>query len=217
MPSLHIYCDFREPSLSHAVHEARRLERYALLINRGRSANLAENLERLAAEMEEDDLALVALLHAQEDQLELARQKVVCYPLDLRSRITLSFSKYAPALQGWAERCGFEYEENRYEAPRRAPWSPPDAPNATTLQERQWIQYRLMRALIAGESTPDVYEEIIGKLRPGRLSEIELRRAVRFHEQGEPDMAGGNYAEERRINPNSTCCVTGRSKWGAPG
>jgi DNA-binding NtrC family response regulator len=211
MPSLHIYCDFREPSLSRAVHEVRRLDRYALLINKGRSANLADNLESLAAAMGEDDLALVALLHAQEEQLELARLKVLRYPLDVRSRITLSFSRYAPALRGWAESCGFKCEENDYEVPRHSSSSPSDAAKVTTCQERQWIQYRLMRALIAGESTPAVFEEILGKLRGGGLSELELRRGVRFHEQGEPDMAGGNYAEERRINPNAIDLLRNRA------
>ena len=211
MPTLHIYSDFRESSLSHAVHEARRLERYALRINKGRSANLPENLDQLAGDMGEDDLALVTLLHAQEDQLEKARQKVVRYPLDVRGRITLSCSKYAPAVRAWAATCGFKYEENRYEAPRRAPWSPSEATLGTALQERQWIQYRLMRALIAGEGTDAVYEEIIEKLRRGPLCEKDLRRALRFQEQGEPDMAGGNYAKERQKNPNAIDLLRNRA------
>ena len=211
MPTLHIYSDFREPSLSHAVHEARRLERYTLRINKGRATNLPENLDQLAGAMGEDDLTLVTLLHAQEDQLELARQKAVRHPLDVRGRITLSCSKYAPAIKEWATSCGFKYEENPYEGPRCAPWTPPEVTYGTTLQERQWIQYRLMRALIAGETTFTVYEEILGKLRPGPLSGIDLKRAVRFQEQGEPDMAGGNYSEERQKNPNAIDLLRNRA------
>jgi len=211
MPTLHIYSDFRESSLSHAVHEARRLERYALRVNKGRSANLPENLDQLAGAMGEDDLALVTLLHAQEDQLEKARQKVLRYPLDVRGRITLSCSQYAPTVREWAVGCGFKFVENRYEAPRCAPWAPVEVTLGTALQERQWIQYRLMRALIAGEGTDAVYEEIIQKLRSGPLSEKDLRRALRFQEQGEPDMAGGNYAKERQANPNAIDLLRNRA------
>jgi hypothetical protein len=211
MPTLHVYSDFREPSLSHAVHEARRLKRYLLRVSKGRATNLSENLAQLAGAMGEDDLALVTLLHAQEDQLEQARQKAMHHPLDVRGRITISCSKYAPAVKEWAAGCGFNYEDNPYEGPRCAPWTPPEVYDATTLQERQWIQYRLMRALIAGETTFTVYEEIIGNLRLGPLSGIDLRRSSRFQEQGEPDMAGGNYSEERLRNPNAIDLLRNRA------
>jgi DNA-binding NtrC family response regulator len=203
MPTLHLYCDLREPSLSRAVQEARRLDRYFLQVDHGRSSTLVDNLGRLADAMGDDDLCLIALQHAQNDQLEQARQVISRHSLDLRSRITLAGSRYAPALREWAKGIGLRYEDNLYEGPRRSPWTPPSSHYGTSLQERYWIQYRLMRALIAGEFPAAVYEEIIEGMRRGRLSEIQLNRALRFHERGEPDMAGGNYAEERRKKPNA--------------
>jgi DNA-binding NtrC family response regulator len=203
MPTLHLYCDLREPSLSRAAREARRLESYALRVDQVRTGFLAESLSRLAAAMGDDDLGLVALLHAPEDQLQEAAHILGCQPLDLRRRITLCCSGYSQGMQEWAERCGLKYERNRYETPRRAPWTPPYSTYGITLAERYWIQYRLMRALIAGEPPAAVYEEIILTLRQGAPAETQLRRSQRFVEQGEPDMAGGNYAEERQLNPNA--------------
>jgi hypothetical protein len=57
MSTLHLHCELREPSLSRALHEARRLGRYALEIAHARSATLADNLHRLAADMGDDDLS----------------------------------------------------------------------------------------------------------------------------------------------------------------
>jgi DNA-binding NtrC family response regulator len=203
MPTLHLYCDLREPSLSRAAREARRLESYAMRVDQVRTGFLAESLSRLAAAMGDDDLGLVALLHASDDQLQEAAHILSRQPLDLRRRITFCCSGYSQGMQEWAERCGLKYERNRFETPRRAPWTPPYSTYGVTLAERYWIQYRLMRALIAGEPPAAVYEEIILTLRQGAPAEAQFKRAQRFVEQGEPDMAGGNYAEERRLHPNA--------------
>lgn len=202
MPTLHIRCDFREPSLSRAVQEARRLGSYPLRVGHLRTAALAEMLDRLASEMGEDDLGLLTLLHTSSEQLREATKVVSRLSLDLRGRLTIASSPYAPEMRDWALRNGMRYEDNGYEAPRRVPWKHP-SPNGTTLVERQWIQYRLMRAMIAGEGMETVYTEIIDMLRRGPPSEQFIRRALKFHEQGEPDMAGGSYAEERRHSPNA--------------
>lgn len=203
MPTLHIYCDFREPSVSRAVHQARRLSRYEARVYHGRTSTLAERLADLADRMGEDDLGFISLLHAQNDQLAKSAALLSRYPLDLRGRITLSSSRYAPTIAPWASACGLRYEDNPYETPRQATAGPAASSHGTTLAERRWIQYRLMRALIAGEESADAYEEIISTLRNAPLSEIQARQGQRFYEQGEPDMAGGQYAEERRINPNA--------------
>ncbi|BCR07042.1 hypothetical protein DESUT3_41110 [Desulfuromonas versatilis] len=203
MPTLHLYCDLREPSLSRAAREARRLEHYALRIEHVRTGNLAASLGQLAADMGDDDLGLVALLHAPDEQLREAAQVLSRHPLDLRRRITFCCSGYCPGMERWANQCGLKPERNHYEASRRPPWTPPHPPRGTSLAERQWIQYRLMRALIAGEPPAAVYEEIILTLRRGAPSATQLERSRRFVEQGEPDMAGGNYAEERRLHPNA--------------
>jgi DNA-binding NtrC family response regulator len=203
MSTLHLHCELREPSLSRAVHEARRLGRYALEIVHARSATLAENLHRLSAVMGDDDLGVIFLLHATGEQLKEAADMVAGFSRDLRSRITLSCSPYNPGLRSWATGLGLNYDDNCYEAPRRKAWKPPAVSCAVTLAERYWIQYRLMLVLIAGEDPADVYRDIVEILRNGELSEAQLSRGQRFFEQGEPDMAGGNYSEERRANPNA--------------
>jgi len=203
MSTLHLHCDLREPSLSRAVHEARRLGRYALEIAHARSATLVDNLQRLSAVMGDDDLGMIFLLYAPGEQLKEANSMVAGLSRDLRSRITLSCSPYNSDLRVWAENLGLNYEDNYYEAPRRAVWKPVAVACAVTLAERNWIQYRLMRVLIAGKNPAHIYREIVETLRRGELSEQQLNRGKKFLEQGEPDMAGGNYAEERQVNPNA--------------
>jgi DNA-binding NtrC family response regulator len=68
-----------------------------------------------------------------------------------------------------------------------------------------------MRVLIAGKNPSDVYRDIVETLRNGTLSETQMRRGQRFFEQGEPDMAGGNYAEERRLRPNAIDLLRNRA------
>ncbi len=203
MPILHIYCDFREPSVSQAVQTARRLASYTPRVLHCRSTTFADCLDALAANMGENDLALIALLNAMPAQL---RQTAAClknHSLDVRRRITVASSHYCPEMQTWAEQCELAYLPNPYEGPRQPFWRPPLSSHAVTLAERQWVQYRLMRGLIAGECPGELYSEIIGATKEGRLSESHLRRALVFSERGEPDMAGGNYAEERRVRPNA--------------
>lgn len=203
MPTLHLYCDLREPSLSRVLHEARRLERYKVCLDQVRAGNLDEKLDQMMSCLADDDLGLITLLHAPKEQLDRAAKVLSRHKANKKKRITICCSEYAPEIKPWAERCGLKYEDNPYEASRRPPWTPPRLTHSVMLHERQWIQYRLMRALIAGEVPEVVYQEVIETLRKKELSEVQLRRALRFHEQGEPDMAGGNYAEERRLNPNA--------------
>ncbi len=203
MSTLHLHCDLREPSLSRAVHEARRLQRYALDVRHVRSTTLADNLLQLAEAMGDDDLGMIFLLHARELQLKEAAAALGNFSRDLRGRITLSCSPYSPGLQEWATATGLNYDDNCYEAPRSLSWRPPAVSSAVTLAERNWIQYRLMRVLIAGKNPADIYQEIIETLRNGALSEKQLQRGQSFVERGEPDMAGGQYAEDRRRNPNA--------------
>ena len=203
LPTLHLHCDLREPSLSRAAYEARRLADYALEIAHVRSATLTENLRQLAAVMGDGDLGMIFLLYAPGEQLKEAAAMVAGLSRELCSRITLSCSPFNSGLRVWAETLGINYEDNCYEAPRRAAWKQPAGACAVTLAERNWIQYRLMRVLIAGKKPADVYRDIVENLRNGGLSGAQQNRGQRFFEQGEPDMAGGNYAEERRLTPNA--------------
>lgn len=203
MRTLHIYCDFWEQSVSRALQEVRKHDRYSLYIEHLYSGNLIEKLKQLVATMHENDHALLVLLHAEKSLLNQASKLLSSQPATLLDRITVAFSKYSPEVGKWADRLGIVCEVNEYDAPRQAPWEPVDTKHGISLQERRWIQYRLMKVLIAGECPVAVYGEILKKLRHGKLSDVSFARSLRFYERGEPDMAGGNWAEERNKNPNA--------------
>lgn len=202
MPTLHIYCDFWEQALSRALHEARKHARYPLQTEHIHPNNLVMKLKQLVTGMRENDLGLVIVQSSEKALLDQAGKMLSSQPAAVRKRITVSYSKFSPEIGEWAVRSGLNHEENAYDASRQS-WTPKDVECGTTLPERRWIQYRLMRVLIAGEYPETVYGEIIKKLRHGQLSEAEIMLAQKFYERDEPDMAGGNWAHERRTNPNA--------------
>jgi len=203
METLHIYCGLWEPSVSHALHEARRQKHRALRIKHIYAGNLIEKLKQLVSEMEPSDVGLIIFLNMDQTLRELASNIFLAVPLEQRSRITVLFSKYSPEVGAWAAQLNLGSEENKYEASRHEPWVPDVVEYGTTLQERRWIQYRLMRALIAGEWPVVAYHYIIDKLRHGQLTEAEIIYSQKFHERGEPDMIGGNFADVRKTDPNA--------------
>ncbi|QOX78652.1 sigma-54-dependent Fis family transcriptional regulator [Trichlorobacter lovleyi] len=203
MKTLHILCDFWEQSVSRALHELRRHERFPFQTGHIHAGNLTEKLELLLHELRDQDHVLINLLHADSTVLQQAAKLLGSQKASLRSRIRISYSRYSPDLARWAEQCGTAHEINQYEAPRHSDWEPLDTRYGTTLAERRWIQYRMMRTLIGGEQPKDVFNEIFKKLRSGKLSETDTLRSQRFYERDEPDMAGGQYAEARHTTPNA--------------
>ena len=203
MPTLHVYCDFWEQSISRALHEIRKHDRYSLRIEHIHSNNFIGKLTQLVAVMREIDHAMIILLHAEKHVLNQAGNLLSSQPAGMLEHITILYSRYSPEVGKWAERVGVKHEVNEYEASRDSPWELDDSKHGTTLQERRWIQYRLMRALTAGECPITVYGGICKKLRHARLSDSEAARSQRFYERGEPDMAGGNFSDVRKINPNA--------------
>lgn len=202
MKILHIYCDFWEPSVSRALHVARKHGSYPLRIKHIYSGNLVQKLSSLFSDMRSEDDVLIVLLNVGKDSLDSAGKLLKAQPRAVLERITVSASQYAPEVRGWAERHSLRYEVNEYETSRHS-WRPQDPKAGTTLEERRWIQYRLMRTLIAGENPAEGYEAIIKKLRHSRLSDKDINLAQRFYEYEEPDMAGGSFADKRRIAPNA--------------
>lgn len=203
MKKLHIYCDFWEPSVSRALHDVRKHERYSIHVEHLHHGNLLEKLTLLVQGMRDHDHALIAMLHADQALLKQAANVLSSQTTGLRSQITISYSQYSPEIEKWAKHVGVEAEINNYEASRHASWVSDDAKYATTLIERRWIQYRLMRVLIGGECPVAIFEEIFKKLRHAQLSESDVARSQIFYERDEPDMAGGNFALERKVNPNA--------------
>lgn len=71
--------------------------------------------------------------------------------------------------------------------------------------DRVWIQYRLILAIVSrSASLSDVSRELIlGEPVSGESVENERKRALRYFQMGEPDMAGGSYSCEKSgmMNP----------------
>ncbi|KAA0894231.1 sigma 54-interacting transcriptional regulator [Oryzomonas rubra] len=203
MATLHIYCGLWEQSLSRALHEARKQKQCALQIQHIYPGDIIEKLKGLVSEMGPADRGLVVFINADHKMLAQAGRIFSAIPPEQGSRITVSYSQHSPEVGAWAKRLGLPHEVNGYEVPRQESGTVEIPEYGVTLQERRWIQYRLMRTLIAGEWPAIGYEEIIRKLRHGRLSEAEIARSQMFYERGEPDMAGGNFADVRKTDPNA--------------
>ncbi|MFZ2950417.1 MAG: sigma-54 factor interaction domain-containing protein, partial [Desulfuromonadaceae bacterium] len=203
MRTLHIYCDFWEQSLSYALHAVRKHDRYSLHVEHIHPGNINDKLNQMVSVVHENDHVLIALLHAEQALLIQISKIFTSQSLALRKRITISYSQYSPEIGKWAEKIGINGEINEYETSRKVPWESKDIRHGTTLQERRWIQYQLMRILISGEYPAAVFEELFKKLRHSQLSDSDVARSQRFYERDEPDMAGGSYAEVRKINPNA--------------
>jgi len=201
MPILHLYCDLREPSLSAATVVSRQYSGYRLRTKHIRTGNIARTLQQLLEEMKPDDLCLFAFLHTGADQLTECARVLAAASIAKRKAIRFCCSKYSPEIGLWAAKNHIHYEDNDFEAARDQ--AVKTASKGTSLIERQWIQYRLMRTLIAGKDPARVFEMIIKQLRTQGLSAQDMHLAQRFHDRGEPDMAGGNYAVDRLMNPNA--------------
>lgn len=200
--TLHIYCDYWEPSVSRAVQLARDNRLYRVKCTQLRTDGLATALSQLADDIKENDLGAVVLMRASSGQLKQAGKVARTFSTDLRGRITISCSEYFPEVKEWADKNRFVYAGNPYEAERNKDFSGPSGHISVTMEERYWIQYRLMRALIKGGNPEDVYAEIVKMCRAGKGDQSQLRRGRAFVAHGEPDMAGGQYASDRNQAPN---------------
>jgi len=201
MPTLHLYCDLREPSMSAAADMARQYPGHGFRTKHIRTGNIAQTLQSLLEEMKPDDHCLIAFLHTGADQLTECARVLAATSIAKRNALRFCCSKYSPEIGRWAAKSQVAYEDNGYEAARDQVIK--TTRTGTGLIERQWIQYRLMRAIIAGKDPAQVFEMIIEQLRRQGLSAQDIHLAQRFHERGEPDMAGGNYAADRQANPNA--------------
>jgi len=200
--SLYLLCDYREASLSRAADEARNHSDYQPVTAHIRSEAFGESLRSWAQKLKPHDKLLICLLHTSNKRLIQAAKALNGLSAALKKRITLSTSQFSPKIQAWAQAQGIACEINAYEGPRSDDWSLSHATNLS-LGERRWIQYRLMLGLIAGEYPEVVFNEILATFHAGTPYRRQLQKAEDFYRRGEPDMAGGNYAEERAIQPNS--------------
>ena len=203
MPTLYLLCDFWEPSLSRAAHEAKTIKNHTIHISHIKTGELVSKLAPLCEEMNKEDVILIAVL----DMTCEERKALSCLLKKINSEtvgeIKFSCSRYDPEAHNLITRLGFHEAFNIYETSRRSPALTPDNNHIVTIKERRWIQYRLMRALIAGENPKAVFEETIRTLLKKQISSKQFDLAQKYYDLGEPDMAGGNYAAEREKNPNA--------------
>ncbi len=203
MSALHILCDFWEPSLSRAVHEARNMNKQKILLTHICTGDLAAKFSELNNQMSKDDLVFIAILRVSSEQLEKLSLSLKKLSPSKIKYVRFCCSKYCPDVQLWVKQQGLQLELNNYESSRNAVLSDSNGDNIVSVEERRWIQYRLMRALIAGEKLESAFDAIISCLRKGKLSNQQAHLAQNFYASGEPDMAGGNFALEREKNPNA--------------
>jgi len=204
--TLHVLVDSRETSVSFA----RKYFIYAGvdvlgIVEHIRGITFADRFEALINRCSAQDEILVAVHYLSEEQLERATSSLRKTSHD-KSKITFATYSCFTHVREWctATDCGFL--DNLYK--KRA------KPNATTGRknasfeseqlQRIWVQYRLMLAIISRvDSLGDVCRQLIsGMPVEGDTLENEYVRALRYFEQGEPDMAGGSYSceESQRMN-----------------
>jgi len=203
MPTLYLLCDYWEPSLSRAAHEARNVKNHTIHMSHIISDGLHSSLAPLCEEMELDDLILISVLNISKEQFDKVALILKHLPPEKVTKIKLCHSRYSHKMNSLTIHQRILVETNNYEAPRNTSISESKSSNNVTVKERCWIQYRLMRALISGDEPKVVFENIIQNLLSNTFSKQQMLLAQNFHGQGEPDMAGGQYADKRKNNPNS--------------
>lgn len=203
MPSLYLLCDFWEPSLSRIVLEARRKSNHTLHVIHVTPNDLSLKLKGVLITIRDTDSALISVLNITDTELSKTGKLLKELPVKGLAAIRACGSRYHREIQTWAIDSGLQYEDNQLETARDVSTKSEYDENEVTISERRWIQYRLMRALIAGEPPETSFEDILLQLQHRKISKHEIQQAQRFFDLGEPDMAGGSYAEERQHNPNA--------------
>lgn len=194
---LHVLVDSRESSVSFA-------RKY--FINAGvnvlgkvehiRGITFANRFESLLEDCSDGDEILVAVHYLSEEQLERVSSLLSEAQHD-RSKITVATYECFTHMRDWCAAMGCRFQANVHKKRTQ--------PSLESEQlQRIWVQYRLMLAIISRvDRLGDVCRQLIsGMPVDGDTLENEYARALRYFEQGEPDMAGGSYSceEPQRMN-----------------
>lgn len=197
-PKLHIIVDSREASVSFARHFFERSWIYPLgIVEHIRGSSFAERFALLMEQCLPGDAILISVQYLPENQLKETSSLLQAIT---NVRVYLAAYECFEHMQQWCLGVGAEFLPNRFKRRKK----PQRAKNTDVLQsggevlQRIWAQYRLMLAIISRvQKLGTVCRQIIeGLPAEDDTLEIEYARALRFFEQGEPDMAGGSYSCE---------------------
>lgn len=204
-PKLHVLIDSREPSVSLAREYFRDSNFSTLgIVEHIRGVSFAERFGQLLRQCSMEDEVLISVHYLLEEQLNDAA--CLLNEHGERPRITLATYDCFRHMRQWANEVGIEFLANVMKQ-RKKPTSKPRKGQSTEDDSlcRIWVQYRLMLAIISRVDTlGDVCRQLIeGLPEDDGKREKELARAVRYFDQGEPDMAGGSYSCEasKVLNP----------------
>lgn len=199
-PKIHVLVDSRESSVSFARSYYLQVSAsYSLgIVEHIRGTSFASRLKVLLAKSSKDDVILLSFHYLSRDNLQ---QATAILQEKKHASKRIRFASYAcfKHMKLWSDEVGIEFLANdmkKREKPKAA--SDRHALMTSEAMYRIWVQYRLMLAIISRiGSLGDVCKQLIeGVPNDGDTLEKEYNRALRFFEQGEPDMAGGSYSCE---------------------
>jgi len=205
-PKLHVLVDSRESSVSFARKYFSNSGVDVLgTVEHIRGITFSDRLESLLKGCSDGDEVLVAVHYLSEEQLERVSSLLSETRHD-RRKITVATYECFTHMQDWCTTAGCSFQANLYK--KRAKPKTATGKKNTSLENEQfqriWVQYRLMLAIISRvDKLGDVCRQLIsGMPVDGDTLENEYARALRYFEQGEPDMAGGSYSceESQRMN-----------------
>lgn len=203
---LHVLVDSRESSVSFARNYFSNSGVDVLgTVEHIRGITFANRFESLLKCCSEGDGILVAVHYLSEEQLERVSLLLSKTQHDKRNIIVATYECFTH-MREWCAATGCRFQANQYKK-RVKPKATTGKKNASLENEqlqRIWVQYRLILAIISRvEKLGSVCRQLIsGMPVDGDTLENEYARALRYFEQGEPDMAGGSYSceESQRMN-----------------
>lgn len=202
---LSILTDSREPSVSLAKSFFEEAEPRQLgHVEHIRESTFADRLDVFLRNCGTNDHIFISVHYISESQLDRARRYLKQASISALQITVASYDCFTH-IREWCEGIGCRFRPNFYKRRKLTHVSDSSHPNNITDLTRVWIQYRLMLAIISRtEMLGEVCRSLIlGHALPGDDLQKEYLRAMRYFKLGEPDMAGGSYACENTLEPNS--------------
>ena len=211
---LHILLDSREPSVTSAKQFFERNRFRDLdMVEHIRDQTFPERWHHYLHKCAEDDHILIAVHFLSAEQLEAATRHLQLAQVRPKQISMISYDCFSH-LRAWCRQTGCTFLPNQL---KRRKLTQSDkhtaAKNSSGINIRRyqpdelvriWIQYRLMLAII---SRTEVLGNVCSQLILGQPAQNDLqdeyKRAIRYFQLGEPDMAGGSYACEAGAQPNA--------------
>lgn len=180
-----------------------------------RGMNFGDRFATFLNMMLPGDMLLIAVHYLPADQLEKARSYLDQGAFPRQSIVLASYECFGHMTR-WCADIGCQFSAIPYKR-RTLPKSNcniakiASGPRKVGLDhydlediDRIWIQYRLMLAIVSRSASLSDFSRqlILGEPVSGESLENERKRALRYYQLGEPDMAGGTYLCEPGGKPN---------------